>query len=121
GSRDRPARMSEPEAPVRTIDREALRAKLARHDDFKLVMTLSARDFEGKHIPGSVHYDTPDEMYAALAKDDDVIVYCSQDDCRSSVRAYHALLERGYTNVRRYAGGIIDWEDAGLPLEGTMV
>jgi hypothetical protein len=23
--------------------------------------------------------------------------------------------------VRRYAGGLLDWEDAGLPLEGSFV
>jgi hypothetical protein len=23
--------------------------------------------------------------------------------------------------VRRYAGGLLDWEDAGLPLEGQFV
>jgi rhodanese-related sulfurtransferase len=27
----------------------------------------------------------------------------------------------GYKNVRRYAGGIEEWEDAGYPLEGNVV
>jgi rhodanese-related sulfurtransferase len=27
----------------------------------------------------------------------------------------------GYKNVRRYAGGIVDWEEAGYPLEGDFV
>jgi rhodanese-related sulfurtransferase len=31
------------------------------------------------------------------------------------------LVQRGYGNVRRYAGGLLDWEDAGLPLEGDSV
>ncbi len=30
------------------------------------------------------------------------------------------LAERGYRNVRRYSGGLLDWEDAGLPLEGAF-
>jgi hypothetical protein len=29
------------------------------------------------------------------------------------VAAYHRLVQEGYTNVRRYAGGIEDWESAG--------
>jgi rhodanese-related sulfurtransferase len=29
-----------------------------------------------------------------------------------------ALREAGYQNVRRYSGGLSDWEEAGLPLEG---
>jgi rhodanese-related sulfurtransferase len=27
----------------------------------------------------------------------------------------------GYKNVRRYAGGIQEWEEAGYPLEGSFV
>jgi rhodanese-related sulfurtransferase len=107
--------------PVRTIDREELRAKLARGDDFKLVMAMNEWGFRAKRIPGSVHYNSPAEMLAALGKDDDIVVYCSHAGCHASVAAYEALLEHGYRNVRRYEGGIVDWEEAGLPLEGTWV
>jgi rhodanese-related sulfurtransferase len=60
-------------------------------------------------------------MLAGLKKDDDIVVYCSNPACLASLAAYHRLLEHGYTNVRRYAGGLVDWEDAGLPLEGDWV
>ncbi len=73
------------------------------------------------HIPGSVHVDGPEELYSTLAKDDVIIVYCSNVDCLTSVALYRALLEHGYKNVRRYAGGLIDWEEAGLPLEGELI
>ena len=33
---------------------------------------------------------------------------------------YRDLVRRGYQHVRRYSGGLLDWEDAGLPLEGEM-
>ena len=55
--------------------------------------------------PGSLHFDTPDELYAALTPDDDIVVYCSQVDCLSSVALYRDLVKRGYRHVRRYAGG----------------
>jgi rhodanese-related sulfurtransferase len=84
-------------------------------------MAFNRRAFDAKHIPGSLHFDTPDELYAALGKDDEIVVYCSSVDCRSSVALYRALVERGYRNVRRYAGGLIYWEDAGLPLEGSLL
>jgi rhodanese-related sulfurtransferase len=29
-------------------------------------------------------------------------------------------VRRGYHNVRRYSGGLLEWEDAGLPLEGSF-
>jgi len=104
--------------PIRTIGRDELKAKLDRGDDFKLVMALNRWAFEAKHIPGSLHFDTPDELYAAVHPDDEVVVYCSHVDCLSSVALYRDLVRRGYSNVRRYAGGLLEWEDSGLPLEG---
>jgi len=107
--------------PIRTISRDELRAKLDRGDDFKLIMALNRWGFDAKHISGSLHFDTPDELYAAVRPDDDAVVYCSNVDCLSSVAVYRDLVRRGYRNVRRYAGGLLDWEDAGLPLEGDSV
>jgi rhodanese-related sulfurtransferase len=107
--------------PVLTIDREELKAKLDRDDGLKLVMALNRWAFDAKHIPGSLHFDTPDELYATLKPEDDVVVYCSNVDCLSSVALYRDLLRRGYRHVRRYSGGLLDWEDAGLPLEGGFV
>ena len=108
------------EDPIRTISRDELRAKLARGDRFALIMALNRWAFDAKHIPGSVHFDTPEALYAAVKPEDEVVVYCSQVDCLSSVAMYRDLVRRGYRNVRRYSGGLLDWEDAGLPLEGEM-
>jgi rhodanese-related sulfurtransferase len=107
-------------APIQTIDREELKAKLDRGDDFRLIMALNRWAFDAKHIPGSIHFDTPDELYAAVRPDDEVVVYCSHVDCLSSVALYRDLVRRGYRNVRRYSGGLLDWEDAGLPLDGEF-
>ena len=110
-----------PPTDVRTIERDELRRKIERHDPFKLVLALSEWAFRAKHIPGSLHFNSPREMFAALAKDDDIVVYCSNVDCHSSLAAYQQLVEHGYTRVGHYAGGLIDWEAAGLPLEGDWV
>ena len=107
--------------PVATIGRAELKAKLDKGEPIKLVMALSRWAFDAKHIPGSLHYDDPNELYAALQEDDEIIVYCSNVDCLSSVALYRALVARGYRNVRRYAGGLLDWEGAGLELEGNAV
>lgn len=53
--------------PVRTIDRDELKAKLDRGNPFKLIMALDR-----------------------------------------------------WAYVRRYSGGLLEWEDAGLPLEGEF-
>jgi rhodanese-related sulfurtransferase len=107
--------------PIRTISRDELKAKLDRGDDFKLVMALNRWAFDAKHIPGSLHFDTPAELYAAVHPTDDVVVYCSHVDCLSSVAMYRDLVKRGYSNVKRYSGGLLEWEDSGLPLEGNSV
>ena len=107
--------------PIRTITRDELKAKLERSEGIRLIMALNRWAFDAKHIPGSLHFDVPDELYAALRPDDEIVVYCSQLDCLSSVAMYRDLVARGYQDVRRYSGGLMDWEDAGLPLEGTFV
>jgi rhodanese-related sulfurtransferase len=106
--------------PIQTIGRDELKAKLDSGEPVKLIMALNRWAFEAKHIPGSIHFDTPDELYAAVSPDDEVVVYCSHVDCLSSVALYRDLVRRGYHNVRRYSGGLLDWEDAGLPLEGEF-
>ena len=110
-----------PRASIRTITRDELRAKLERGDHFRLVMALNEWAFRAKHIPGSEHFNTPDELLASLAPEDDIVVYCTSVDCHSSIALYHDLVGRGYENVRRYDGGLTDWETAGLPLEGEWV
>jgi hypothetical protein len=50
------------DVPVRTIERDELREKLARSDRLKLVMCLNEWAFLAKRIPGSIHFNTPAEM-----------------------------------------------------------
>lgn len=103
------------------ISREDLKRKLDRGEEFKLVFVLGEWHYRAKHIPGSLHIDTPEKGLELLRKSDEIVVYCSNLRCVASIFAYNLLVRNGYTNVRRYAGGLEDWEDAGYPLEGEMV
>lgn len=103
---------------IATIDREELRDKLERGDDFELVMTIGEFGFRAKHIPGSIHVQSKAEGLERLDPDDEIVVYCATRDCIASIRAYELLEKHGYTNVRRYPGGIADWEAAGYPVAG---
>jgi rhodanese-related sulfurtransferase len=105
-------------SPVPVLDREQLRAKLADGRPFKLVMAASDFGFRAKHIPGSLHVQTHGDAFSSLAKGDDIVVYCSNMDCNASKATIKKLVELWYGHVRHYAGGLIDWEAAGLPLEG---
>jgi rhodanese-related sulfurtransferase len=106
---------------MKLISREELKEKIERGDDFKLVFVLGEWQYRAKHIPGSLHIDTPEKGLASLKKEDDIVVYCSNPKCAASQYAYKLLDANEYQHIRRYAGGIQDWEEAGYPLEGEMV
>ena len=100
---------------IKTIDRDDLKAKLDRGDDFSLIMIHTRTAFETAHIPGSSHFHPHEQPFSDLPqdKDGDVVVYCTDPACVASQMAYHAMVAEGYTNVRRYAGGLSDWAEAG--------
>ena len=105
---------------MQTISRDELKAALDEGAPIKLVMTLGDFGFQAKHIPGSLHLKSPRDADSMLAKEDEIVVYCSDEDCAASQMAYQMLRRAGFERVRRYAGGVADWEEAGLPLEGEL-
>ncbi len=103
---------------METISREELKEKLDNGDDFKLCCTLKKIQFDALHISGSIHVDSPERAMKHLNYDDDIIVYCSDIACSSSRLAYRLLKDSGYKKVRRYEGGLADWQEAGYTMEG---
>jgi rhodanese-related sulfurtransferase len=103
---------------IRTIDREELKAKLDRGDVFDLIMIHTRQAFETAHIPGSTHFDPYERKMSDLPADKaaEVVVYCTGVECGASRRIYHLMVAEGYTNVRRYAGGLTDWDESGYEL-----
>ena len=107
------------------IDRETLFEKLERDDTLVLIDALGPLSFAGAHLPGAINI--PPERVEALAPRripsllTEVVVYCQNERCASSVEVATRLVELGYRNVSHYAGGKEDWRAAGLPLEGGRV
>jgi rhodanese-related sulfurtransferase len=104
-----------------TITREELKEKLHGGGDFKLVNCLDEWMFLAKRIPGSIRFESLKHALNTLDPKEEIIVYCSNSGCTASVLVYQQLVDHGFRNVRHYAGGIADWEDAGYPFEGTHV
>jgi rhodanese-related sulfurtransferase len=104
-----------------TITREELKQKLDRGGDFKLINCLEDWMFRAKRIPGSIHFESLKHALNTLDPEEETIVYCSNSGCTASVLVYQQLLDHGFQNLKHYAGGIADWEDAGYPLEGDHV
>ena len=104
------------------LKRETLRQKIESREEFTLVDALSPMSYATSHLPGAI--SMPPEDVDELAtrripdRDTEVVVYCADVTCDSSVIVANRLIELGYRNVRHYAEGKRDWVQAGLPLEG---
>ena len=109
------------EDAVRVITVDDLKAKMERGDRFQLVNALGDWEYKASHIPGSLHLPTLDQALQVLNSNDDVVVYCSNPDCRASYVLYRGLEARGFHRLQRFEGGLAAWEQAGLPLEGDAV
>ncbi len=106
---------------MKTISHEELKQKLDRKENFRLVMALAEWAYQAKHIPGSIHFATMREALQSLSRDDEIVVYCSDENCIASTALGQLLERNGYAHVLHYAGGLADWEQAGYLLEGDWV
>jgi protein-disulfide isomerase/rhodanese-related sulfurtransferase len=105
---------------LKTISLEELKEKLEREDNFKLVMTLGEVAFHMGHIPGSININSMEKAERLVSPEDEIVVYCHDENCPASQTAYQMLVDRGFSNIRRFAGGIRAWQEAGYPLESDL-
>jgi rhodanese-related sulfurtransferase len=106
---------------IRLITRKELKEKLDQGDEFILAMTLDEYAFQCKHIQGSICLHNKEDAVKLFEPQEEIVVYCSNELCNASIMTFHYLVGKGFENVRRYAGGLQDWEEAGFPLEGDLV
>ena len=103
-----------------TISRQELQQAI-EDGDVTVVETLRTEHFEQGHLPGAIHihFQSISDLAEELLPDKDakIVTYCSNTACANSESAANQLTAMGYTNVRKYAEGKQDWEEAGLPLE----
>jgi len=63
---------------VKTIDREALKEKMDRGDNFLLLEVLGEASFNREHLPGAVRYEGHDQVEAlAPYRSTGIVAYCS--------------------------------------------
>jgi rhodanese-related sulfurtransferase len=99
---------------------EELQRALAEYE-VTLVMSLPPAAFAQAHIPGSRPGISVEAAAADLSPDEEIVVHCADQDCRASRYAHEARRVRGFRRVCRYAGGIHDRTEAGLPVTAGEV
>jgi len=104
---------------MNTITREELKNKIDSGGRFILLMCMNEEAFNLKHIPGSTYFNVNGNTQFNFDKNEEMVVYCSSEDCRFSANAYNLLESKGYKRLYHYAGGLADWEKAGYPLESV--
>ena len=75
--------------------------------------------FRKQHLPGAINVplDEVEETVPKItAKNQQLIVYCYDEECQASPKAAQTLEEMGY-DVIDLEQGIEGWKDAGLPVE----
>jgi rhodanese-related sulfurtransferase len=107
------------------ISRGSLWRKIQGGKELVVVDALSPISYAASHLPGAINMPPQrvDELAEKRIPDHgaEVVVYCADPGCESSVEVATRLIELGYRNVRHYAGGKRDWAEGGLPLEGGRV
>jgi rhodanese-related sulfurtransferase len=106
------------------IDRETLEKKVQKNPNLVLVEVLEPEKYEEFHLPGAMNVPLSTNFEETIQqavpdKSQEIVVYCSDDDCDASPTAARKMEELGYEHVYDYSGGKKDWKDAGLPVKSS--
>lgn len=103
-----------------TIQRDELQAGIEA-GTLVVIDALPESYYSQQHLPQAVNLTAEDveDRAGELLPDKDaaIVTYCSNPACRNSTEVAVKLQQLGYSNVRKYAEGIQDWAEAGLPTE----
>lgn len=106
---------------MRTISKEELSKKLGS-PGLVVVNVLAAPAYEKIRIKGSISIprsELEEGRWKELDRSKEIVTHCSSYECGASRMAAEFLEKKGY-NATAYEGGIKEWAEAGLPMEGTI-
>lgn len=106
------------EPAVRVGDADSVAALLASEPDRIVLDVRTPQEFAAGHLEGAVlvDFNAPDfaERIAEFDPDADYVIYCRSGNRSSGARA--VMAEQGFSDVVDVDGGILAWEQAGLPI-----
>jgi rhodanese-related sulfurtransferase len=90
-------------------------------------------DFAAGHIPGALNVpleraqhsrkkEAAPDWSAMLGSPGarTLVIYCEGGDCQASISLAKIIHDRGYQDIRIFAGGWVEWSAAGLPEEKSQ-
>ncbi|MEO7114505.1 MAG: rhodanese-like domain-containing protein [Caldimonas sp.] len=108
-------------------------AELARQN-VAIVDTRTQKEYDNEHVRGAIlasyvekslketDFDASKDNFDALKKipkDKPVLFMCNGPECWKSYKASHAAVAAGYSKVYWFRGGLPEWREKHMPLEGT--
>jgi len=106
---------------ITTITAEELLKKITSSPNIKVINVLNKEYYDDCHIQGSISIplDQIESSTQNWNKDSTIIAYCANYLCTASTAAWKTLHDMSFKNVYTYEGGIKEWKDKNLPVEGT--
>lgn len=108
---------------VKLISRDELMEMINSGKRFKLVDVLTRESYAREHIRCAISLPLDDiekEAPKLLKQNELIVTYCANFDCPASTNAAEKLVSLGYPNVLDYKGGLKDYKEAKLPMEGSF-
>lgn len=105
-----------------TISRKELQELIASCPDLKLIEVLSGTAFQEFHLLGAINiplgnFFCEQVLQAIPDKNQTIVVYSLNYECKLSEQATQHILQLGYQRVYDYEPGKADWKAAQLPIE----
>jgi|SRR3989338_1554998 len=108
---------------VKTIARDELVKMRAADQKVKVVDVLPRESYEQEHIQGAISLplgEIDENAAGLLNKEETIVVYCASFECQASTKAAEKLQALGYKKALDYKGGLKDYKEGNLPLEGSL-
>jgi len=108
---------------VNTITLDEFKKMVASERDVVIVDVLDSEHYKKEHLKSALSIpieELRNNALKMLKKTDKIITYCGGFDCPASTKAAKILMSLGYQHVYDYKGGLQEYKDAGLPLEGSV-
>jgi rhodanese-related sulfurtransferase len=105
---------------IREISVSDVKQKLDRGHKCRVIDVREDHEWAKGHVPGATHLGKGvierDIEKSVPDPETELILYCGGGS--RSALATESLQKMGYANVYSMQGGMKDWRDAGLPIEG---